>query len=99
MIIKNIDSTAVETEQVAAQSTEQTVNDAPQADTGSDANKESEQAQPEVSEVKEPVQVATEAFVVGQSEGQASSATEQNTDVPTRMQNLEEADRLVDQVN
>ena len=55
-----------------------------------------EETQSESNEVEEPVQIAAEAFVVGQEE---ERVPEQNTELPSRMQNLEEADRLVDQVN
>jgi hypothetical protein len=55
--------------------------------------------QQEVQEVQEPVQIATEAFVVESEEEQvAVPVAESIKDVPSRMQNLEEADRLVDQV-
>lgn len=53
----------------------------------------------EQQEVQEPVQIATEAFVVEPEEQAAAPVAESITDVPSRMQNLEEADRLVDQVN
>ena len=55
-----------------------------------------EETQSESNEVEEPIQIAAEAFVVGQEE---ERVPEQNTELPSRMQNLEEADRLVDQVN
>jgi hypothetical protein len=53
----------------------------------------------EQQEVQEPVQIATEAFVVEPEELAAAPKAESIADVPSRMQNLEEADRLVDQVN
>nr|CAH0104148.1 unnamed protein product [Daphnia galeata] len=51
----------------------------------------------EQQEVQEPVQIATEAFVVEPEELAAAPKAESIADVPSRMQNLEEADRLVDQ--
>ncbi len=54
----------------------------------------------EEQEVEEPLQVATEAFVVEpEVEQVAVPVAESVKDAPSRMQNLEEADRLVDQVN
>ncbi|XP_046440384.1 aspartyl/asparaginyl beta-hydroxylase-like isoform X3 [Daphnia pulex] len=52
----------------------------------------------EEQEVEEPLQVATEAFVVEpEVEQVAVPVAESVKDAPSRMQNLEEADRLVDQ--
>ncbi|XP_057370983.1 aspartyl/asparaginyl beta-hydroxylase-like isoform X3 [Daphnia carinata] len=66
--------------------------DAPVAEDVSSDETQSEAEHRFDSVVEEPVQVATEAFLVEEEQSAAPV-----TNVPSRMQNLEEADRLVDQ--
>ncbi|KZS21288.1 putative Small proline-rich protein 3 [Daphnia magna] len=83
------------------QTADDQVIDAPAAEDVSTSSEETQspsEAEDRFDSVEEAVQVATEAFLV-EEEQSAAPVAEPVTNVPSRMQNLEEADRLVDQVN